>query len=423
MHHFYSGLIILLCTATFLLGFSATSVAVGSGLEADSTDSTAISDDHPNLQPYETSYNAAQHILALPSYLFYWTTRPIGWGVQYAETRFPYLFEGERGDYGILPFFESGSKVRFAAGALMFHQHVFRPNHEARVQFLYGTDNYRDIKAQYRIPVSQQHNSELVFSGEYEKNPKHRFFIDDDRLFYSAEDAAVQVRYNSTFSSRVRMQNFVNYTNNTARTSSSELPDDPLTFPESLKGNYEILTFGNQFAFDFRQGEMRTVSGTQLIAGADMATSLKNSTSYFRYHLEAHQFIPVPFLPETRRFGIRGKLIKSELLSGDEIPFFDLPNLGGSADLRGFRSNRFRGKGSLIFSAEYRYPMWDVLDVTLFMDQGQVFNNFSDIGMDNFESSYGFGVHILTAKGLAFRAEMAFSTEATRYIISITPTF
>ena len=67
--------------------------------------------------------------------------------------------------------------------------------------------------------------------------------------------------------------------------------------------------------------------------------------------------------------------------------------------------------------------MWDVLDVTLFMDQGQVFNNFSDIEMDRFKSSYGFGAHLLTAKGLAFRGEMAFSTESTRFILSISPTF
>ena len=412
------GIVILLLHLWTVPVASATDV-----ISADSTDTTAIPEDHPNLQPYETSYNIAQHILALPSTLFYWGTRPIGWGVQYAETRFPHLFEGERGDFGFFPLFESGSQVRFAAGALLFHQHLFRQNHEARIQFLYGTDNYWDVNAQYRVPVSQTYSSELLFSGNYERNPRHRFFIDDSRLFYSAEDATFRVRYNSSLSARLRMQNSVTYSNHTARTSSAELQDKPITFPDELKGNYEILTFGNQFTLDFRRGEMRKVSGTQLIAGTDLATSLKNSTSYLTYHIEAHQFIPVPFLPESRRFGIRGKLLKSELLSGDEVPFFDLPTLGGSRDLRGFRSDRFRGNGALIFTAEYRYPMWDVLDVTLFMDQGQVFNNFSDIAFDRFEPSYGFGVHLLTAKGLAFRAEMAFSSETSRYILSITPTF
>lgn len=398
-------------------------VTSASGLSTDSTDTTTISEEHPNLQPYETSYNAAQHLLALPSYLLYWTTRPIGWGVQYAESRFPHWFEGERGDYGVFPLFQSGSNVRFAAGASLFHQNAFRPNHEASFRFLYGTDSYLDLNAQYRFPVSKRLNSELFLSGTYENNPRDRFFIDDNRLFFSSEEISFQAEYSSILSSKFGMKNFVGYNNYTARSSSAELTDAPLEFPENLKGSYEVFTFGNRFTFDFRQGEMRKVSGTQIIAGADIATSLKNSTSYFTYQLEAHQFIPIPFLPETRRLGIRGKLIKSELLSGDDIPFFDQQYLGGSTNLRGFTSNRFRGSGAVIFTAEYRYPMWDVIDVTLFMDQGQVFNTFRDIEIDRFKSSYGFGAHVLTEKGLAFRGELAFSAESTRFILSISPTF
>ena len=406
-----------------LLMFSGPA-AIASGTGDTSSDSTQVDKNHPNLQPYETSYSIGHHLLALPSYMLHWVSRPIGWGVIYAETNFPHLFEGERGDYGIFPLFESGSKVKFAAGAFLFHQHLFRENHEARLQFLYGTDSYLDSSFEYRVPVSRRYNSSLSFLADYEKNPNQRFFIAENRQFYSAKDASFGIRYNSSLSSVVRMQNSIQYRNNTVRSSSSEIIDEEiLLFPDEFKGNYELLTIGSSFAFDFRRGSSRKVGGSQFIAGADWINSLKNSTSYLQYHLEYHQFVPIPFLPESRRLGLKTKINKAEQLSGSEIPFFDLPTLGGSRNLRGFRNHRFRDEGFWIVTAEYRYPMWDVLDVTLFMDQGQVFTDFSDIALDKFESSYGFGVHLLSSKGLAFRAELAFSNEDTRYILTISPNF
>jgi uncharacterized integral membrane protein len=61
--------------------------------------------------------------------------------------------------------------------------------------------------------------------------------------------------------------------------------------------------------------------------------------------------------------------------------------------------------------------------VTLFVDQGQVFKDFEDIAYNRFRTDAGFGFHLVTGGGLAFRSEFAFSKSTSRFIISISPTF
>ncbi|NIR65153.1 MAG: BamA/TamA family outer membrane protein, partial [candidate division Zixibacteria bacterium] len=117
------------------------------------------------------------------------------------------------------------------------------------------------------------------------------------------------------------------------------------------------------------------------------------------------------------------RLCKQENMASRPIPFYELNSLGGTHNLRGFPSNRFRAQGTLQLTAEYRYPIWDFLDMVIFMDQGQPFNKYSDLSFGDFRSSYGFGFHLLSDNGLAFRSEFAFSNEGGRFIISITPNF
>jgi outer membrane protein assembly factor BamA len=144
---------------------------------------------------------------------------------------------------------------------------------------------------------------------------------------------------------------------------------------------------------------------------------------YLRYDLEWHQFLPLPLLPDTRRLAIKTRLQKAEALSGKEVPFFDYPKLGSAIDLRGFRTDRFRDDGSLLVTVEYRYPLWDFADMVLFLDEGQVFSRFEDIALDKFKTGFGFGFHLISTSGFAFRSEFAFSRESSRVILSINPNF
>jgi hypothetical protein len=64
-----------------------------------------------------------------------------------------------------------------------------------------------------------------------------------------------------------------------------------------------------------------------------------------------------------------------EGVNGDNVPFTDLPRLGGPQRLRGYPLDRFRGKAALLGTIEYRYPVHEWVSGALYLDAGQVTGN------------------------------------------------
>ena len=79
--------------------------------------------------------------------------------------------------------------------------------------------------------------------------------------------------------------------------------------------------------------------------------------------------------------------------------------------MRGYRRGSFRGEGSLLFSAEYRYPVWDTWNAFLFWDEGQVFDRYGDLDPGGFEHSYGAGISVRTERAFLFGLRIARSDE------------
>lgn len=63
----------------------------------------------------------------------------------------------------------------------------------------------------------------------------------------------------------------------------------------------------------------------------------------------------------------------------DEIPFVDMPRLGGAQDLRGYLADKFRDKVAAVGTIEYRYPIHELLSGKLFLDAGDVGRDFDDL--------------------------------------------
>ena len=62
----------------------------------------------------------------------------------------------------------------------------------------------------------------------------------------------------------------------------------------------------------------------------------------------------------------------SDQATGQQVPFYLMPTLGGNDSLRGFRDYRFRGPHALLLQGEYRFEIWSGLDGALFYDAGKV---------------------------------------------------
>jgi outer membrane protein assembly factor BamA len=110
--------------------------------------------------------------------------------------------------------------------------------------------------------------------------------------------------------------------------------------------------------------------------------------------------------------------------TGDTVPFFAMPTLGGSTTLRGFREFRFRDRNAFMINAEYRFEAFSGLDMALFSDWGDVGPTWDDIDFKHLKNDYGIGFRFNTYKSVFLRFDIAHSRqEGTRFVTSFSGAF
>ena len=132
-------------------------------------------------------------------------------------------------------------------------------------------------------------------------------------------------------------------------------------------------------------------------------------TYHFR-HFEGdlQQYLP---LPKSSVIALRLNLVMTDFSTGNAVPFYYMPTLGGGEKLRGFREFRFRDLNSLLLTAEYRWQAWPSFNMTLFVDAGKVTFDHADLNFRDLETSYGIGFRFYSPEALLLRLDLAFSRE------------
>src|SRR5262249_46990300 len=130
-------------------------------------------------------------------------------------------------------------------------------------------------------------------------------------------------------------------------------------------------------------GEL-VVEKTSLAMGSD--------ADYFRYGLEGKHF----FLWNNPKHVtvVRGLY---EQANGSNIPFYELPSLGGRDTLRAYGEGRLADHGRVVMNVEHRMTfasltmmgIQTIFEVAPFFDIGTVFPALGDIQRKNFRPGYG----------------------------------
>ena len=94
------------------------------------------------------------------------------------------------------------------------------------------------------------------------------------------------------------------------------------------------------------------------------------------------------------------------------VPITERLLVGGSPErMPGFLEGRFRGDSMLLFTAQYRYPIWSMLDASLFVSVGNVFNGrFDDFAFRRMVMSWGIALRTNTSRDVSFDLLLAFGT-------------
>jgi len=359
------------------------------------------------------------------------------------RNRFKAIFFNDTGTVGLYPvaFVETGFGLN--AGLRFIHRDLYRKaSLKARASFGGPFQQIFAVKLGSGELFSDQ--LEVGLEAEYEARPKDRFFGIGNGDTVEAvpapvdpyeDPAAVDTRFRQTVSHLSAGADLHVAGPLSARLSSalvwktfdqSEAGDIPadkaldLSYdPAALPGFVDGVSYSYnelELRLDTRSAadryEMSTLPSTGwLLSGfgglaRDFGT--RERVDYLRYGVDLQRYIRLAQNP--RLIALR---VYVEGVSGDddEIPFVDLPRLGGPLLLRGYLRDRFRDRVLGLASIEYQFDIGHMFTGFLFGDAGRVYPALSDVKIEDIRLAYGGGLQMQTPKSFIGRVSVATSTD------------
>ena len=324
-------------------------------------------------------------------------------------------------------FLKRGNRLRLHTSySLESHQ-----NHYLRYQAydLIGP-LYLDIQGRYNVNT----NEDFFGIGPDLDNIKGDGDLEDETNFRH-EQLGGDLTIGAKWSKFLHTELLVDFTDHTIEegegTSPSTLENsDPQDIP-GLEGA-GLIGVGGRIAFDTRDNDFYPSKGLLAAVSATVFSQTDdsefNSYGFTRYNLELAHYLTL--FRKGRIFAVRLLGEINTRTSDNETPFFERANLGGTTDLRGYNTGRFRDKDLILLNLEYRYPIWDAavdkrggVDAVLFADIGRVFDDLTEDTLKDYQISYGGGLRARSTTGFLFRAEFAHSDEENKIIFKFAPMF
>jgi len=181
--------------------------------------------------------------------------------------------------------------------------------------------------------------------------------------------------------------------------------------PATAPGLGDSADFLRSIAFvevDYRQPKNPRKGGWYRVDFSHFDDRTNGRYTFNRVDADLRQFFG--FFAERRVIAARFFLSTSDAGSGQVVPFYLMPTLGGNDTLRGFREYRFRGPHAILVQGEYRWEIWSGLDAALFYDTGKVASTRADLNFENLERDYGLGFRFNTNSGVVLRVDAGFGS-------------
>ena len=411
--------------------------SVASPVLEPATDEDANQADDPNRVPYETDSNVGHHILAFPATLWSGLASVFREGVLWAEysgkiERVQARYIGpDPPRYGFSPEFNVGGRDGVTLGGSVFHNNVFGTGRYARVGGRYGFSGTYSIHGRFRDPGLFGSGLRLGLNGSYVNDTQENFFFGgneapaEERFEYAFRRALAHAHMTLPVVHPLSIDVEGDYKFMRVRDGDGE------PFPEESIpgfGTAHLVSGGANLVLDLSERAglhaQREYQGTIVLLSYHYGQDVSDRNfAFHRVAGEVRQFIPVPFLPYDRRLALRARYEKTHPPNGKVVPFYEASTLGGVHTLRAYQYARFRDEGYVLFNAEYRWPVWDVLDGVVFFDTGQVFQRYDEVALDAFHSNVGAGLRVYGREGVAGRLEAAYGEDGLRILAQIGTVF
>ncbi|HEX9726929.1 MAG TPA: BamA/TamA family outer membrane protein [Gemmatimonadales bacterium] len=380
---------------------------------------------------WESALLVPYHIIGFPLHLF---SLGVGTTIELLDESRALATIGamlgpRRGPLGIGISVQAGALTGFAAGVALEHSAFLRrPGSSLRGRVSISTRG--DHRLSLATRFAEAAGGTIVLSSGYRQRSQALFFgigptaTASGRSFFRQNLAWVGGAYHRDIGRHFAIAGETVFSTTGTLTPKPEL-ELPITtvFASGLPPGYGEHTRGVSFRATLTHDDTRftgrpTSGGVRRLRASYFHSTDGAPVSLVTYRAEAQQFTRL-WHPHTV-LALRGMISWIDNAGAGPIPFTRLLTNDDPDLLRGFNDMRWRDRGLLVLTAEYRWPLWVYerqegtgLDLYLLTDVGQVFGEFNDITRENLTVSWGGGLRLLGSRGFGLRIEHARSDEGS----------
>jgi hypothetical protein len=151
-----------------------------------------------------------------------------------------------------------------------------------------------------------------------------------------------------------------------------------------------------------------------LVSGfAGRAVSFGAGEDYMRYGTDLQHFLRIGNGPRVLAARVYGEVTNGSV---DEIPFTQLPSLGGANLLRGYTSDRFRDRVATVGSLEYRWDLSYEVTASMFVDAGRVYSGIDELTLEGMRVGFGVGIELYNSNSFLMRGSLASSRDGGAFL-------
>ena len=398
--------------------------------ESTKTDNRAEAseDSADDTRPVDEEDSFFYTLLAAPEYLWKGITYPIKkMSIFYEEVdlleRALDVFLNEERTGGVFPRFEFGGAIGGGVGFTAFHNNVFNQKKRVRASYLFGFPDNQAGEFSYTDPavLGSPYKLEInllgldVDRGRFfpggNRAPKDR---DGGQTNFELDEISGDVKVGrpvvGDLSASVLGRAFY------ADAKAGKGRDIPATIP-GVGTSLTAIEGGPQVTYDSRDSPFRPSTGWLIDATFSYTNQVDGDQfEYVGYTAEIQRYFSI--FRGNRVLLLRAYLAKLDSLKDRSIPFYELNQLDRNHGLRGYERGRWFDEGALLFNAEWRYPVWAQTEGSIFVDAGQVFNEYRDLNTRTFRLSIGAGLRFVTKQNFAFRVQVAGSEEGLQLLLN-----
>jgi hypothetical protein len=265
--------------------------------------------------------------------------------------------------------------------------------------------------AQFRGRDRFFYGTDLFARGYFIVDATRRFFgtgsdtKEDMESDYQLDELGVEGEFGYRFFDVLTISGSIRYRETEVRRGLLDDVPDTVALYSSANGvgdgEVDVLAYGGRLVLDLRDDAAIPNDGLYAEAWIEFsARGIVSDTRYERWGATIAHHLPI-IRPGRFVHVMRARYAAIE--GDDAFPFWELPALGGSDNLRGFGAGRFTGAQALVISVEERVRFHEMviydnpiaMELAPFLDVGRVFGKGDPLDHRNWQAVPGMGMRLL----------------------------